>query len=215
VLGHASQLLGQVSESDRAHERLLEIVRATNMCTALTEQLLAFGRKQPVKPQLLDLNEVIGYAEGLLRSMIGPDNELIISRKTPIPLVLADPTQIQEVLANLATNARDAMPSGGTLTIATAALTIGEDDLEHAGMPPGQYVQLSVIDTGVGVTDEVLGHLFEPFFTTKPPGKGTGLGLSTVYGIVTQSGGHITVRSERGKGTTFEILLPTPPVVIH
>ncbi len=215
VMGHASRLLAQVTPSDRAYGSLVEIVDSAKSCTRLTERLLAFGRKQPLKPQLIDLNEVIADSRGLLSGILGSAISLRVNLAAPLMLVRADPTQIQEVLANLASNARDAMPQGGILTIETANVEIGEEDAAHAGIQSGSYVQLSFIDTGMGVADEVLAHLFEPFFTTKAPGKGTGLGLSTVHGIVTQSGGHITVRSERGKGTTFEILLPAPPPVVH
>ena len=208
VLGHASRLLGQVGASDRSYGSLVEIIEAANVCTKLTGQLLAFGRKQPLKPRLIDVNEVIGDAERLIRGMLGPHIALRMDRATSLPFVLADSTQIQQVLTNLATNARDAMPQGGTLTIATASVAIGEEDFEHAGIHPGSYVQLAVIDNGAGMTGEVMAHIFEPFFTTKPTGEGTGLGLSTVHGIVKQSGGHITVLSEPGQGTTFRILLP-------
>ena len=215
ILGHAALLLTQVTEADRAQKNLLEIVNAANVCTKLTQQLVAFGRKQPLKLQLIDMNVVIADAQRLIRSVLGEEIMLEIAQAASLPLVLADPTQMQQVLVNLSANARDAMTRGGTLTIATAAIEIREEDAEHPGLPPGTYVRVSVSDNGSGISDEILAHIFEPFFTTKEPGKGTGLGLSIVYGIVTQSGGHISVRSERGRGTTFEILLPAPPPVVH
>jgi signal transduction histidine kinase len=148
--------------------------------------------------------------------LIGRDVELALELRSQIDLVYADPAQIQRALANLVKNAAEAMPRGGRLTIATSNDTVRDEDLaEDPNAKPGKYVRLSVTDTGEGLSDEAMAHLFEPFFTTKPPGKGTGLGLSTVYGIVTQSDGQIVVRGERGKGTTFEILLPASASVIQ
>lgn len=205
---HTEQLLMEATASDKAHAGLSAIENAVMLCTRLIEQLLTFGGKQHLRPERIDLNDVITVEERIIRSLLGAGIELVIKLTSPLWLVYADPTQVHRVLANLVTNARDAMPDGGTLNIATSNLVVGEDDTAHPGVTPGAYVWLSITDTGVGLTKETETHLFEPFFTTKQAGRGTGLGLPTVYGIVTQSGGHIAVRSEPGKGTTFDILLP-------
>ena len=208
VRGQTEQLLKEVAPTGNAHARLSAIEDAVMRCTDLVDQLLAFSRKQPLRPERIDLNDVISAEETLIRSLLGTGIELVIKQTSPLWLLYADPTQLQRVLANLVTNARDAMPQGGTLTIESSNLVAGEDDTGHPGVMPGAYVRLAVSDTGVGLTEEIESHLFEPFFTTKEPGKGTGLGLPTVFGIVTQSGGYVAVHSEPGKGTTFEILLP-------
>jgi two-component system cell cycle sensor histidine kinase/response regulator CckA len=208
VIGHTSQLLQEVTESGRVRERLSAIERAAGQCARLTEQLLAFGRKHHLKPQIISLNDVVAGDEGIIRSLIGCGIELILDLGSPLGLVYADPTQIQRALANLVTNARDAMPHGGKLIVATSNVMIEAENAACRVAPPGCYVRLSVSDTGVGLTEEVRTHIFEPFFTTKEHGRGTGLGLATVYGIVTQGGGHVAVQGEPGKGTRFDILLP-------
>jgi len=207
ILGNVGELLQQTSKADPAHERISTIENAAMRSARLIGQLLAFGRKQHLKPQRIRLNEVITGSEQIIRSLIGSGIELIIELTSPLGLVYADPTQIQRVLTNLAGNASDAMPQGGKLTVATSHLTIRTDDPAYPGARAGDYVLLSVSDTGVGLAEEARAHIFEPFFTTKP-GKGSGLGLATVYGIVTQSGGHIGVHSEPGEGTRLDILLP-------
>jgi CheY-like chemotaxis protein len=169
---------------------------------------LAFSRKQPIEPKVLDLNSVVADLEKMLRRLLGEDIELLSVAATPLGRVEADPSQIEQVVMNLAVNARDAMPNGGTLTLKTANVTFDDVAARPPGIEPGSYVMLSITDTGTGMSDEVKAHLFEPFFTTKPPDKGTGLGLATSYGIVKQSRGHIEVSSELGRGTTFCIYLP-------
>ena len=206
--GHIEQLYQEIAESNKARASLSAIEHAVMLCTALVDQLLSFGRKQHLRPERIDLNDVITAEETLIRSLLGAGIELTVKQTSPLWLVYADPTQIQRILTYLVTNGRDAMPQGGTLSIESSNLIVDEDDTIHAGVMPGGYVRLAVSDTGVGLTKEVESHLFEPFFTTKETGKGTGLALATVYGIVTQSGGHVAVQSEPGKGTTFEILLP-------
>ena len=181
-----------------------EIRKAAQRAAALTEQLLAFGRRQVVQPKVLDLNLVIQDVQTMIGRLIGEDIDLMV-RLEASGKVLADPNQINQVLMNLAVNARDAMPHGGKLVIGTHDFTAGDSRPELAG---GSYVELSVGDTGSGMDEYTRSHLFEPFFTTKEKAKGTGLGLSTVYGIVKQAGGHIWVRSEPGAGTTFHICLP-------
>jgi len=210
ILGRTSQLLNQVTESDPKRANIGAIEEAATLCSKLTGQLLAFGRKQPLHPEYILLNETIVSAKAMILSMAGNGIEVIFELDPDLWRVYADGTQMLRALVNLVTNARDAMPEGGKLTIATSNLVISADGTAYPGVQPGKYVRLSVSDTGIGLTEEVRTHIFEPFFTTKPAGKGSGFGLATVYGIVTQSGGRILARGEPQKGATFEILLPTP-----
>ena len=182
-----------------------QVVRAGQRGTHLTHQLLAFARREVVRPRLLDLNAVIADAEGMLRGAIGEQISLIVRPGADLPPVTCDPGQIEQLLLNLAVNARDAMPGGGQLVIDTAAHRHAEHELDLA---PGDYVRLRVSDSGRGMSAEVLERAFEPFFTTKANGEGTGLGLATVYGIVTQAVGSVTIASEPGLGTTVTVLLP-------
>ena len=176
---------------------------------ALTQQLLAFSRKRISQVKVLDLNAIIADTAKILARVIGEDIELVLNLDPSLAPVRADDAQIHQVLMNLAVNARDAMPTGGKLILASANIDIlGDATTEPPGVPPGTYVLLTVTDTGSGMAAEVQTHLFEPFFTTKGPGKGTGLGLSTVYGVVRQSSGFITVSSEEAKGTSIRIFLP-------
>jgi CheY-like chemotaxis protein len=189
---------------------LAEIQAAADRAASLTQQLLAFSRKQVIQPKVLDLNVVVGAVESLLRRLIGEDVELRTVLRSRTALVKADPNQLEQVLLNLAVNARDAMPDGGSLT-----LEVGIPDLDAAAeaeptpsKTASGRVMLAVTDNGVGMDRATQERIFEPFFTTKGPGRGTGLGLSTVYGIVQQSGGTIRVKSAPGRGTTFQIFLP-------
>jgi CheY-like chemotaxis protein len=187
-----------------------QILNAGLRATSLTRQLLAFSRRQILTPVVLNLNEIVTGTEKLLRRLIGEDIELITVLSPALGCVRIDPGQIEQVIVNLAVNARDAMPHGGRLTIRTANLEGAEaDQTGILFLPAGSCVLLEVCDTGCGMNAEVLSHIFEPFFTTKEQGKGTGLGLSTVYGIVTQSGGIIRVSSEPGQGAEFSICLPS------
>jgi two-component system, cell cycle sensor histidine kinase and response regulator CckA len=204
--GYSSLLLESLPADDKHREAAAEIREAGERAARLTGQLLAFSRQQVLDPVVLDLNEVAGHAGRLLERLIGEGVRVVLDLDRHLGKVRADAGQIEQVLMNLAVNARDAMPAGGRLTIATsnADLPAGVN-----GLPPGRYARLAVSDTGHGMPPDVLARVFEPFFTTKEAGKGTGLGLSTVFGIVAQSGGHVTVSSAIGAGTTFEIFLPT------
>ncbi len=208
ILGNADLLLEKV-ESGRPQHYAEEIKKAAKRATQLTRQLLAFSRKQVLRPALLDLNAVVGEVAKILRHLIGEDVQIVVEGKTNLDSVWADPGQVEQILMNLATNARDAMPNGGMFTIRTDNAELGPADVaRYPYVQPGRYVRLSASDTGLGMSPEVQSHAFEPFFTTKPQGRGTGLGLATVYGIVKQSGGYVWIHSELGAGTTFDIYLP-------
>jgi two-component system, cell cycle sensor histidine kinase and response regulator CckA len=209
ISGYSEMLLASLADQDPRHGDVEEIRRAAERASALTRQLLAFSRKQILAPQVLDINAIVADMNKLLVRLIGEDVRLLTALDPGLGQIRADPSQIEQVIVNLAVNARDAMPEGGTLTIETQNVDLdAESALQHMSLEPGRYVLLAVSDTGVGMAAEVQAHIFEPFFTTKAPGKGTGLGLATVYGIVTQSGGSIWVYSELGMGTTFKIYLP-------
>jgi two-component system, cell cycle sensor histidine kinase and response regulator CckA len=196
----------------RVRGDIREICAAADRAAALTQQLLAFSRRQLLVPVLLSPNEVVAGISKLLGRLIGAEVQCETRLAADPGLVRADPGQLEQVLVNLAVNARDAMPNGGTLTIETANVLLDEEAAAHLSLveviDPGRYVMLSVSDTGTGMSRATQASIFEPFFTTKAPGKGTGLGLSTVYGIVRQSGGYMHVYSELGHGTTFKLYLP-------
>jgi len=186
------------------------IRKAIERGTALTRQLLAFSRTPAVHPQVLDLNDRLKDISKLLRPLLGDDIEVLIVSRSPSAVVEADPGQLDQVVVNLAVNARDAMPRGGKFILETGAVKLDEDFAEqHQAMAAGKYIVLAVSDTGTGMDQVTASRIFEPFFTTKEEGKGTGLGLATVYGIVKQSAGHILVYTEPGQGTTFKIYLPS------
>jgi len=212
ILSYAELALGQMQESDPGHSEIRGIMEAAERAAALTHQLLAFSRKQVMEIRPLDLNRVIRDLEPMVRRILGEDIVITLDLASGLGQVLADPSQMEQVLMNLVVNARDAMPSGGRLTIRTSAVRM-EDVVPRgqADMRPGPGILLTVSDTGIGMDEATRLRVFEPFFTTKEPGKGTGLGLSTVYGIVRQSGGHIWVQSRPGEGTTFHICLPEAP----
>jgi len=202
-----------VAEETGGNEAVLadveQIRSAAERAAQLTRQLLIFGRREKVKVEALDLNVVVADVRSLLARCIGEDVKLVVQPATSLPAISADRGQIEQVLVNLAVNARDAMPGGGTLTIEPAAAQLDEDYARlHPGVRPGHYVALSVSDTGTGISPEVAARIFEPFYTTKPPGKGTGLGLATVHSIVAEAGGSLSVCSEQGAGTTFRAFFP-------
>jgi PAS domain S-box-containing protein len=210
IRGYSELLLGRLGPADPMRKDMEEVKKAADRASGLTRQLLAFSRRQFVSAKILDLNALIANMDGMLRRLIGEDIvELSAELDASTGCIKADPGQIEQVIMNLVVNARDAMPQGGRLTIETRNVTIGEEvRLEAVGVTPGSYVLLAVRDNGHGMDAETRSHLFEPFFTTKEKGKGTGLGLSTVYGIVKQSGGYITVESTLGVGTAFRIYFP-------
>jgi PAS domain S-box-containing protein len=210
ILGYSDIILLDLKEEDPLKRDVMEISRAAKRAADLTRQLLVFSRRQVMQSQVFVLNEVVTGAKRMLGRLIGEDIELITNLDEKLPPIKADPSQIEQVIMNLVVNARDAMPDGGRLTIST--LTLDEPPFDASrdfeNTITGQCVVLKVSDTGLGINEELKSHIFEPFFTTKEKGKGTGLGLSTVYGIVNQSNGFITMQSTPGKGTTFEIYFP-------
>jgi len=198
---------GALSQDLRSHVE--RIKTAAGRAAALTSQLLAFSRQQVLRPTSFNINTLIGNMHEMLLRLIGEDIEIVTMTAPDLGPAKADPSQVEQVIMNLAVNARDAMPKGGKLTLQTANVELnGALSLEHPGVAPGRYAMLAVSDTGIGMDPQVRAHMFEPFYTTKEVGKGTGLGLSMVYGIVKQSGGYIWVSSELGAGTTVKIYLP-------
>jgi len=208
IMGHGELVLAAVGADEEARNGLEQIRRAAERAASLTQQLLAFSRKQVLQPKVLDLNEAVSDVQKMLARVIGEDIELVSSLHPSLSAVKADPGQVEQVLMNLAINARDAMPHGGKLQMETSNVEIRAEIAPSLDLAPGRYVMLQVTDTGHGMEAAMLPHIFEPFFTTKPMGKGTGLGLATVWGIVKQSGGSIRVESEVGRGSTFRIYLP-------
>ena len=210
IFGYADLVLDSFDLTDPRRVDIEEIKRAANRAAALTRQLLAFSRKQVMQPRRVNLNEIITSLETLLLKLIGQEIVLDIETAPALWDVKADPGQIEQVIMNLAVNARDAMPDGGTLTIATANEDLAPDDAAAlVGIEPGRFVRLTVTDTGAGIPPPIRAHIFEPFFTTKEQGKGTGLGLATVYGIVKQSGGWVYLdETPDAPGASFRIFLP-------
>lgn len=209
IIGYSHFILAQLASDDPVREDVLNIRTAGERAATLTNQLLSFSRRQVVAPRVLNLNEVMRNIEGILQRVMGEDVRLVFRLSPEIGPIKIDPVQMEQVIMNLAVNARDAMPQGGVLTITTAPVHISAARARHyAELRAGPYVELTVRDTGVGMDDTIKSHLFEPFFTTKEPGKGTGLGLSTVYGIIRQAEGHIYAESEPGRGTAFRIYIP-------
>jgi two-component system cell cycle sensor histidine kinase/response regulator CckA len=209
ILGYAGLALEMLPPEHPTRSDIQGIQNTVQRAATLTRQLLAFARKQIINPQVVNLNEVVLNVDKLLSRLIGANMKLTTTLAPDLVPIKADPGQLEQILINLAVNARDAMPHGGELIIETANVTLDHHYARrHAGVAPGEYVLLAVSDTGTGMSEEVKARLFEPFFTTKEVGKGTGLGLATCFGIVNQSGGHIQAYSELGQGTTFKIYLP-------
>jgi PAS domain S-box-containing protein len=208
IIGFADLAMSAPAGTDVTSD-LRTIKEAAQRAAGLTQQLLAFGRRQVLRPQFVDPNDVINSTEPMLRRLIGERIELVVSMLPQSGTIQVDPTQLGQVILNLALNARDAMPEGGRLIIRSERADFDDTDLSrHSEIPPGDYIVISVADTGTGMDAATKAHIFEPFFTTKELGKGTGLGLATTYGIVKQSGGYIWVYSEPGQGTTFRIYFP-------
>ena len=209
IVGYAELAVSQMDNYPSLQRDIEEIRAAGKSGASLTRQLLAFSRKQQPQPQIVDINAIVGRMTGLLRRLIGEHIELRSLPADGLGRVTADPGQIEQIIVNLAVNARDAMPSGGVLTIETANVHFDATYIaEHPDALSGPHVMLAIRDTGVGMDDAAREHLFEPFYTTKEPGQGTGLGLATVYGIVKQSGGSLSVDSESNRGTSFKVFLP-------
>jgi signal transduction histidine kinase len=208
IIGYSESLDGTLKPAGSAREELAEVRKAAERAATLTRQLLALSRRQILQPRTVDLNAIVASTDRLLRRVLGEDVRLITRLDASLGTVRADPGQLEQVLLNLVVNARDAMPHGGTLTIATGNVDVGTGtSVTPAGLPAGRYVLLTVSDTGIGIDEAAMAHLFEPFFTTKGP-RGTGLGLATAYGVVKQSGGEIAAHNEVGRGATFKVYLP-------
>jgi nitrogen-specific signal transduction histidine kinase/CheY-like chemotaxis protein len=209
MIGYCDLALEDIGASDPLKGTIEEIRKAGTRAADLTKQLLAFSRKQILRPRIIDLNAVIAALTGMLERLIGEDIRLVTRLDQSLGRINADPGQMEQVIMNLCLNSRDAMPNGGEVILSTTNLDVGADfTMDGAVLPEGAYASLTVSDTGVGMDEETQAHVFEPFYTTKHPGKGTGLGLSTVYGIVKQSGGHIRFTSAPGRGTSFEVIFP-------
>jgi nitrogen-specific signal transduction histidine kinase/CheY-like chemotaxis protein len=216
ILGYAQILSDGVPQGSRLADSTGQIKSAAERAAGITRQLLAFSRKQVLTPRIINLNDTVMNLDSLLRRLIGEDIEVLTAPAVDLGSVKADPGQIEQVIMNLALNARDAMPHGGKLTLETANAQLDDSYAsEHQPIASGNYVMLAVSDTGTGMSPEVQARIFEPFFTTKEVGKGTGLGLSTVYGIVKQSGGYIWVYSEPERGATFKIYFPRVDQVVE
>jgi two-component system cell cycle sensor histidine kinase/response regulator CckA len=216
VMSHAELAMEDLPEGSSVRQDLALIYDAASRGAALTRQLLTFARKQVISPQIVNLNDLLLRVDALLRRLLGAHIELVSMPASNLGAVRVDPMQFEQVLVNLAINARDAMPGGGKLTLETANRVLHADDVAaHPGLAPGAYVVLRVTDTGIGMSEETMAHIFEPFFTTKEVGKGTGLGLATCYGIVKQGGGDIWVQSAPGQGAVFEVVLPRVEGLVH
>jgi two-component system cell cycle sensor histidine kinase/response regulator CckA len=209
ILSYGDMLLADLKQGEPMRDDIEEIRKAATRAADLTRQLLMFSRQQVIEPKVLDLNEVVTGMNKMLQRILGADVSFVFSPQQPLGRVRIDPGSVEQVIMNLVVNARDAMPTGGTLTLETANTLLDDQYAKtHYGVTPGRYVVLTVTDTGVGIDKATQARIFEPFFTTKEAGRGTGLGLSTVFGIVQQGGGSVTIESERGEGASFKVYLP-------
>jgi signal transduction histidine kinase len=208
IFGFSDFLLGRYAEDERLVRTLTGIREAAQRAASLTKQLLAFTRQQPMEPRVVSLNDVVSGVEEMVRQVLGRGVELVARLAPDLPPVRVDPVRIEQVVLNMAVNARDAMPRGGRLTLETDRVEFADGATPHPDLAPGAFVRLRLSDTGIGMDAETQARVFEPFFSTKRMGEGTGLGLSTAYGIVKQSGGHVTVASQPNRGATFSIFLP-------
>jgi len=208
VILNCAEMIEQEAIDNNVQKKVKTILECSEKAAALTSQLLAFSRKQALNLQIIDINEALDRIQAILKRILGEDIELETIFEKNLPKVKIDTSQIEQVILNLAVNARDAMPKGGTLNIATKKIVLDANTLQGRDVKAGTYVAISVSDTGTGIPKDIIEHIFEPFFTTKEVGKGTGLGLSTVYGNISQNKGYITVYSEEGNGTTFKVYLP-------
>lgn len=216
ISGHTDLALMKMNEDDPHYKAFHEIRKSADRATSVTSRLLAFSRKQMLKPKVININSIILNMTSMLHRIIGEDVELTTMTAPDLGACRVDPGQVEQVILNLAVNARDAMPNGGRLLLETSNAILSDQDLKtNPEGVPGSYIQISVRDTGTGMTEEVVSRIFEPFYTTKDLGKGTGLGLATVYGIVKQSGGFISVESELNKGTAFRVYLPMSMDVVE
>jgi PAS domain S-box-containing protein len=207
IMGYSELILSNLSKQNPIYKYARLIYETSNEAISLVQKLLALGRKQVFQPKILNLNELIKDMEGMIKTLVGEDIALVLELDPKLRKVKVDRDQIEQVIINLISNARDAMPKGGTITIKTSNVNVNEEFARQIeGLNPGPYIMLIVKDTGIGMNRHIISHIFEPYFTTKE--NGTGLGLSTVYGIIRQSGGQILVQSEPGKGATFIIYLP-------
>ena len=214
ILGYCELLLAENDPNERRQADIAEIQKAGASAAALTRQLLAFSRKEIIEPTLINVNALLGDMRAMLERLIGEDIRVVLALAPEPAFITADRGQVEQIVLNLAVNARDAMPTGGTLTIETANVELDENaPATHLRVPSGPYVSLTITDTGMGMTPQIQARLFEPFFTTKDPGKGTGLGLATVHGIVMRSGGSVGVHSEVGKGASFTVYFPKTDAV--
>ena len=213
ILGVSDLILRQTDLNPETARDIESIYNAGNRASALVKQLLAFSRQQIYEPKLINLNDIIDEVQKMLSRLIGEDIEMTVQKQDSLGLIMADPVQIEQIVLNLAVNARDAMPEGGSLMIETSQVVLDKEycQTRHLNLPSGNYVLLAISDTGEGMSEEVKSKIFEPFFTTKRSGKGTGLGLSSVYGIVKQMQGEVHVYSELGMGSTFKIFIPCKP----
>jgi len=208
IIGQSELLLNDLPPQDPSSKGAHEILQAANRAASLTRQLLAYGRKQMLEPEVLDLNRVLSDMRSTLQHLLGREVEVRIVPAPDLKKIKIDPGQLEQVLVSIVMNAADAMPNGGQFTLETANVTLDVDFVRPYGLKPGGYVMLAITDTGMGMSDAVKARAFEPFFSTKGVGQGTGLGLATCYGILKQSDGHINVYSEVSRGTTFKIYLP-------